>query len=237
MPQNNRKVRVEITGDLFGERFLTDLKTTNMSDYSLKVTNNSGASQNIAIYQVYPNLSGGLPLVWIAKNINNENNNTFSWQIDWALNWGTTSQVLKPGVMWESGGTPRAVEPNKTGGNNKINIYYSNNDFASTNAYNDPSIDAGSMDVSTDQSFTVAESEMMSVSVYMDGTPTFAMQGKPNGTYQFDTHPTYYLCTTDSKQGVAVSGNFVSSVKEVVFGNGVTSLSYQLTETLEFVQA
>jgi rhizosphere induced protein len=208
-----------------------------MSDYSLQVANKSGASQNIAIYQVYPSLSGGLPLVWIVKNINNENTNTFSWEVDWALNWGTTAQVLKPGVMWESGGTPRAVEPNKTGGNNKIGVYYTNGDFASTNAYNDSSIQAGSMDVSTDQSFTVEDSLKMSISVYMNGSPTFAMQGKPNGLYQFDTHPTYYLCTTDSKQGVAVSGNFVSSVKEVVFENGITSLSYVLTETLEFVEA
>jgi len=207
-----------------------------MSNYSVSVKNSSGASQNIAIYQSYPNLSTGLPLVWIAKNINFENTNTFSWSVDWALNWGTTKQVLKPGVMWESGGTPRAVEPNQSGGSNKVNVFYQNGDFASSDAYNEDSIPAGSMDVSTDKSFTVSDAAKMSISVYMNGTPTFAMQGKPNGTYQFDTHPTYYLCTTDSKQGVAVDGNFVSSVKEVVFANGVTSLNFKLTETLDFVQ-
>ena len=207
-----------------------------MSNYSVSVKNSSGASQNIAIYQSYPNLSSGLPLVWIAKNINNENTNSFSWSVDWALNWGTTKQVLKPGVMWESGGTPRAVEPNQSGGPNKVNVFYQNGDFASSDAYNEDSIPAGSMDVSTDKSFTVSDAAKMSISVYMNGTPTFAMQGKPNGTYQFDTHPTYYLCTTDSKQGVAVDGNFVSSVKEVVFANGVTSLNFRLTETLDFVQ-
>lgn len=207
-----------------------------MSNYSVSVKNSSGASQNIAIYQSYPNLSTGLPLVWIAKNINNENTNSFSWSVDWALNWGTTKQVLKPGVMWESGGTPRAVEPNQSGGPNKVNVFYQNGDFASSDAYNEDSIPAGSMDVSTDKSFTVSDAAKMSISVYMNGTPTFAMQGKPNGTYQFDTHPTYYLCTTDSKQGVAVDGNFVSSIKEVVFKNGVTSLNFKLTETLDFVQ-
>lgn len=206
-----------------------------MSDYSIKVKNNSGARQKIAIYQVYPNLAGGLPLVWITKNINNENDNTFSWSIDWALNWGTSSQVLAPGVEWESGGTPRIVEPNQAGGPNKIDLSYYDGDFESSNAFNDSSIPVGSMDIATDRTFTVIESEKMSVSVYMDGKPTFAMQGRPNGLYQFDTHPTYYLCTTDSKEGVAVSGNFVSSVTEVVFSKGITELSYELTDTLDFV--
>jgi hypothetical protein len=212
------------------------LKQRNMSDYSIKVKNKSGENQNIAIYQVYPSLSGGLPLVWIAKNINNENDNDFSWSIDWALNWGTTPQVLKPGVMWSSGGTPRAVEPNKSGGKNKINVSYSNGDFASSDAYNDSNIDQGSMDVQTDSTFTVSQSKCMSISVYMHGTPTFSMQGKPNGTYQFDTHPSYYICVTDAKQGVAVDGNYVSSPTKVVFANGVTNLSYELNDTLDFVQ-
>jgi hypothetical protein len=212
------------------------LKQHNMSNYSIKVKNNSGDNQNIAIYQVYPSLSGGLPLVWITKNINYESNNTFSWNVDWALNWGTTAQVLKAGVMWQSGGTPRAVEPNKSGGKNRINVSYSNGDFTSSDAYNDSNIGAGSMDASTDSSFTVSQSKCMSISVYMNGTPTFAMQGKPNGTYQFDTHPSYYICVTDSKQGVAVDGNYVSSPTKVVFANGVTNLSYELTNTLDFVQ-
>lgn len=207
-----------------------------MSDYSIKVKNNSGARQKIAIYQVYPNLAGGLPLVWITKNINNENDNTFFWSIDWALNWGTSQQVLAPGVEWESGGTPRLVEPNQAGGNNKVDLGYYDGDFESSNAFNDASIPAGSMDIATDRTFTVTESEKMSVAVYMDGKPTFAMQGRPNGLYQFDTHPTYYLCTTDSKEGVAVSGNFVSSVQEVVFSKGVTDLSYELNDTLDFVK-
>lgn len=203
-------------------------------NYSISITNKSGASENVAIYQSYPNLDGGLPLVWVAKNINDTNTNTFSWEIDWALNWGTTPQPLVPGVLWSSGGTPITVEPDPSGAN-YVTVSYSNGDFESAGPLNNPNIPNGSMDVITDTSFTVKEAANMSVSVYMNGTPTFAMQGKPNGKYEFDTHPTYYLCTTDHKVGVAVSGEFVSSVTEVIFAEGVTSKSYILDETLNFV--
>jgi nitrous oxide reductase accessory protein NosL len=206
-----------------------------MSNYSIKVTNNSGAAQNIAVYQNYPNIEG-YPLVWFAKNVNNSNNNTFSWKIDWELNWGTSNQTLVPGVMWNSGGTPQAVEPNSSGGNNMMDITYSNGDFESGAVYNNTDIPKGSMEVATDTSFTVSESEKMSVSVYMDDQPTFAMQGKPNGKYLFDTHPTYYICVTDNKTGVAVSGTFVTSPTEAQFSEGTTALEFELSDTLQFKQ-
>lgn len=206
-----------------------------MSNYSIKVTNNSGAPQNIAVYQNYPNIEG-YPLVWFAKNVNDSNNNTFSWEIDWELNWGTSNQTLVPGVMWNSGGTPQAVEPNSSGGNNMMDITYSNGDFESGAAYNNSDVPAGSMEIATDTSFTVSESEKMSVSVYMNNLPTFAMQGKPNGKYLFDTHPTYYICVTDSKTGVAVSGTFVTSPTEAEFSGGTTTLEFELSDTLQFKQ-
>jgi hypothetical protein len=92
------------------------------------------------------------------------------------------------------------------------------------------------MEIASDRSFTVKESEKMSVSVYMDDKPTFAMQGKPNGKYLFDTRPTYYICVTDSKTGVAVSGAFVTSPTEAQFSGGTTDLAFELSDTLEFIQ-
>jgi hypothetical protein len=71
-----------------------------MSNYSITIKNNSGGSQNVAVYQNYPDIEGH-PLVGFAKNINNSNHNKFSWEIDWALNWGTSDQTLVPGVKWE----------------------------------------------------------------------------------------------------------------------------------------
>lgn len=89
--------------------------------------------------------------------------------------------------------------------------------------------------VKTDSTFTVTQSLAMSLAVYMNSLPAFAMQGKPNGNFLFDTHPTYWICTTDSKQGVAVSGTFVSSPTQFAFADGISSLNFKLDETLKFV--
>jgi hypothetical protein len=89
--------------------------------------------------------------------------------------------------------------------------------------------------VTTDKTFTVKQASLMSIAVYMNSLPAFAVQGEPNGKFLFQTHPTYWLCTTSAKQSVAISEEFVSSPRQFVFDPGVTSLSYTLNAELEFV--
>ncbi|MDF7659248.1 hypothetical protein PUG81_09715 [Erwiniaceae bacterium L1_54_6] len=207
-----------------------------MSSYSLSVLNSSGGAANVAIYQTFPNLIAGLPLVWLLQTINDGNTNTYNWTIDWALNWGTSAQPIAPGVQWSSGGPIQNMNPTAAGGNNAMGVTYSNGQFQTQpTAFNKSSVASGSMLVTTDATFTVAQSKAMSLAVYMNSLPAFAMQGKPNGNFLFDTHPTYWICTTDSKQGVAVSGTYVSSPTQFSFADGVTSLNFELNETLQFV--
>ncbi|WP_199273258.1 hypothetical protein [Microcystis aeruginosa] len=59
-----------------------------MSTYSLKVTNKSGAQQNIAVYQQYPDLVTGLPLVWFTKSVPDGNDTTFTWSIQLGFKLG-----------------------------------------------------------------------------------------------------------------------------------------------------
>lgn len=203
--------------------------------YSLSVTNNSGAAQPIAIYQEYPNLLGGLPLVWFTQTVNNGNEATYTWNINWALNWGTTPQPLAAGVLWTSGGPVQNMSPNSSSGNNAMGITHSADQFETNPlAYHDGNVGQGQMLVTTDTTFTVPMAELMSVSVYMDGKAAFAVQGKPNGKYLFSTHPTYYICVTQSKESVAISSTFVSSPTKFVFEPGITSLSFILDDTLQF---
>lgn len=206
-----------------------------MSDYSITVTNKSGAAQNVAIYQQYPDVVGGLPLVWILKNVNDGNQTTFSWSVTWGLNWGTSETVLVPGVKWESSGTLQNMNPTSPKGPNAMGIVYSGDEFStSPTAYLDPNVKLGDMLVTTDQSFTVTDAKLMSIAAYMNGLPALAVQGKPNGKYNFHTHPVYWLCITDSEQSVAISDDYVSSPTQVTFAAGAPSLSYTLDGTLVF---
>ncbi|QQG27998.1 hypothetical protein JFY74_18350 [Pectobacterium carotovorum] len=209
-----------------------------MSSYDISVSNESGAAANIAIYQTYPNITNGLPLVWLRQTINDGNNNTYSWSVDWALNWGTSEKTLVPGVLWQSGGPIQNMNPTVPEGKNAIGVSYSDGQFQTSSlAHYNKDVSSGSMLISTDTSFTVTESKLMSVAVYMNALPTFAMQGKPNGNFLFDTHPIYWICCTDSNVGVAVQGTFVSSPTQFSFPDGVTSLNFTLDETLKFVRS
>ncbi|RJL49964.1 hypothetical protein [Pectobacterium carotovorum] len=209
-----------------------------MSSYNISVLNNSGAAANIAIYQTYPNINNGLPLVWLRQTVNDGNTNTYNWSVDWALNWGTSEQPLAPGVQWNSGGPIQNMNPTAAGGKNAMGVHYSSDQFqTSPLAYYDKTVPSGSMLINTDTSFTVRDSSSLSFAVYMNALPTFAMQGKPNGNFLFDTHPIYWICTTDSEQGVAVQGTFVSSPTQFSFPDGITSLKFTLDETLKFVQS
>lgn len=207
-----------------------------MSTYSLQVTNKSGAAQNIAVYQQYPDLVTGLPLVWLSKSVPDTNYTTFNWSIDWGLNWGTTEQPLALGVQWTSGGALQKMDPTTTGGKNEMGITYTGSEFSTLpTAFNNSELPLGDMLVTTDKTFTVQEASLMSIAVYMNSLPAFAVQGDPNGEFLFKTHPTFWLCTTSANQGVAVSEYFVSSPTQFTFDPGVTSLSYILNDELEFV--
>lgn len=208
-----------------------------MSNYTLKVKNTSGANKRIAIFQTYPDMEDGLPLVWLTQTVNNHNSNTYTWSIKWSLDWGTTPQPLQDGVKWSSSGSPQPMDPTAVGGNNKMGVTFENSQFETIPAYHDPKVPSGSMVVATDTTFTVSDAAKMSLAVGMNDIPAFAMQGEPNGIYKFDTHPTYWIAVIDSEQGVAVSGDFLSNATQFQFAEGATELSYVLTDTLQFKPA
>jgi hypothetical protein len=205
------------------------------TQYSLSITNKSGASQNVAVYQSYPNVVSGLPLVWFNQVVHNGNNSTFNWDITWGLNWGTSPQPLVTGVEYTSGGPLVPVNPIQPQGINAMAITYSSGTFQTQGIEHNPNVLKGDMLVTTDTSFTVIDSLNMNVAVYMYGKPVLAMQGKPNDQYRFDTHPTYWICVTDFKPGIAVSGTAVTSPTKISFPKGVTGLSFDLSDTLEFI--
>lgn len=217
-----------------------------MTTLQLKVINQSGAAQDVAVFQVQPDSNQGFPLVWLKQNINNNSNYTFKWEVDWGLNWGTIPKTLSAGVMYSSGGIVTSVDPFSATGDNALTITFQNADFMTTDVRHDTGISLGQMLVTTDRSFTVEQSSKMSIAVYMKDLPTFAYQGKPNGHYFFYTTPTYYLYVTDSKVGEALNKALIGNIDEAVIQSfsstptkvvfdSQTELSYMLNGTLEFV--
>lgn len=207
-----------------------------MSSYTLSVHNVSGATENVALYQVYQGVGGALSLCWMSKRIDNGNPEQFTWDLGWGLGWGTSPMPLSPGVRLGLSGSVVPMDPNSSGGDNAMAMTYANGEFNLIDARHDSATPKGELLVTTDNSFTVAAAMTMSVVLCMDGKPALAVQGRPNEKYLFDLQPHYYLCVTDFPEGVALSESMVTSPTKVAFEPNVESLQYELNEMLEFVR-
>jgi hypothetical protein len=217
--------------------------------YSLTINNQSGAAQNVAVFQVN-SPSTGNSLVWLSQLISNQNSYPFSWSIAWGLGWGSTLQPLNVGVTYQSEAL-KTVQPNQASGVNELSITYEDGSFMSTTGspYYNPNLKQGVMQIITDKTFTVAESCLMSVAVYMDNKPILASQGAPNSQYEFNTDTIYYLTVTDYPEGSVLPAfdqasspgnsvillNKISQPTRVEFADGQTETKYNLTDTLDFV--
>ncbi|MBE8994286.1 hypothetical protein [Microcystis aeruginosa] len=232
-----------------------------IQQYSLTIKNLSGADQDVALFQV-DDPGSGYPLVWLSQKILSGNNYTFTWCTKWYLGFGSTSEPLKPGVAYVSQNQIE-VKPNDANGSNEIQIQYDDRSFkfSSSSPYNNDKIDNGVMQIITDTSFTVEQSSLMSVALYMNDKPILASQGKPGTQYQFYTNTIYYLTVTDIPEGSvlpsftpkgSVLPSFtpsnssimmecakpttiaISQPTQVNFPAGQTALTYNLTNVLMF---
>lgn len=219
--------------------------------YSVQVTNNSGASQYIAIF-LADNLGGNAySLVWRVKGTNNGADVSFNWdQNDVGLGWGNTSQPLDVNTLYTSGQPPVTVYPANVGGLNVLPVQHNSYGFFSGTPY----VKSGmynQLEIATDSSFTVSDATNMSVALYIDEYPALALQGAPNTFYYFDmTRLAYYLTVTNFTQGVALpqmndlstarrfadAGTSMSAPVKIAFDAAQTDLKYILNSNLNFVK-
>jgi rhizosphere induced protein len=210
--------------------------------YSLKIQNQSGAEQRVAVFQVN-SLSPAFSLVWLAQKINDRYTYPFTWTTNWGLGWGDTSQPLDIGVIYQSRQSA-TVQPNTANGVNVLPITYSNENFSSGSAYYDNQLQLGVMQIDTDDTFTAQQSLDMSVAVYMDNKPILAEQGEPISHYVYNTNNmSYYLTVTDYQEGAVLpiyssrlcrKISAISQPTQVQFPEGVSDLQYILDGNLNF---
>lgn len=219
--------------------------------YSVHVTNNSGASQFIAI--VLADASGGsdFSLVWFVKGSNNGSHVVFSWDPTlFSLGWGITPKPLDVGVLFSSLSPAISVFPDIAGGVNVLPVLHNKYGFYTGTPYVKKSL-FNKLEVITDRSFTVSDARDMSVVLYIDKRPALAVQGAPNTIYNYDiSQLRYYLTVTDYAESVAIpqftrqdgGGREYTSVRsisipfEISFCPEKMDLKYILNENLNFIR-
>jgi hypothetical protein len=199
--------------------------------YSLTIANTGSSPAQVAMYSTLPSEGGSAhSIIMFSQQIDASDSHTYTWNLNWELGWGTSIVPLTNGVSFTSQGNPINVSPHK-GDQNGISITY-DGDFSSAGTTSSKLEDTH-LKITTDDSFTKTDSAKMSVCAYLSDKPIFAMQGEPNGVYDLTTHPTYYLAVTDQKEGIAVSGTFISNAQKIEF-DGVFDLSCSLNDRNEF---
>lgn len=189
---------------------------------------------------------GLFPLVMLNHIIDNGNNHTFHWKKVWGLGWGLSPQRIESGVMYRPGGAVTTVQPNQANGHNEIIISWDRDNFTSSPGYYNRHLKLGDMRIKTDKSFTVKDSYLMSVAVYMFKKPILVMRGQPNTVYLFNTDTSYYLTVTNAKEKTALpycnTGNSkvygyglsMSCPTKVYFPISDNEATYKLTQSLTF---
>lgn len=212
-------------------------------NYSVKVDNNSGAVQTVAVFMTDP-AGGGYSLVWSVKKIPSTGSATFCWDDSaFGLGWGTSARPLDYGLQYDSGQAPVAVDPFAVQGDNTLPIGYDDG-FVVGQPYCDTAL-KNSVNIVTDRSFTVGAAALMSVALYLDCAPALAMRGAPNTVYTVDLGQiVYYLTVTNAAAGVALrppasprllrAAVSASVPVRIPFGPGATQLRYTLDATLGF---
>lgn len=225
--------------------------------YKLTIENQSGSSRSVIIFHTNPPYSSNV-LVWEKKFVPNQTKTTFSWnEACFSLGFGTVSPLLETGGTYTSN-YDELMSPNDSNGNNQLNINYVNGSFNPVSSIHNASLNLGELQITTDTSFTVNDSQYLAVSLSIDKSPVLISQGMPNTYYQFSCHTTAYVAISSYAIGTILpriplpsslprtlhptqfsinrAGNSLSSPTQLPFIAGEkTELFYTITENLTFI--
>lgn len=160
--------------------------------YSLTIKNQSGAKQTVSLFQTSL-LNPSFSVVWLQQLIFDQATCYFKWDANkFALGFGELNTLLTVGTQYTNT-YYTAVYPQQSQGKNQLEIGYEANSFFQTSLFNNPNLEIGDLQITTNTSFTVKQSLNFAVGMYMDGKPILIAQGAPNTAYQFYTNNCYYL--------------------------------------------
>ena len=182
-----------------------------MTNYSVKVLNNSNDAWKFFIFQQQPDISEDyLTLAWFASPFRIEvgDRYTFHWTIDYQFVW-SASGVIKPGVQFDAGGL-KACDP-------KVNNS-SHFDFKDET----PLLDVAETGYVPGHLFLKCgpgvPARKFSVGVGMSGNGTFAVNAEPNSLVKFTATPTYFLAAVqDVKEGEVMDITTVTKSVQITY--------------------
>jgi len=207
-----------------------------MSNYTLRVKNESSNNTNFAVFQEVPNtsaLGNVFTLAWFSKYAFVTTTAEFGWSIDYSAIWSRPGQELRPGVVCKTGQT---IPVDLNGKNSLVLTYSEEHD-----AFNFEAPKEGAKgtiltacDSSVPNSLTTP-SAAAGVGIGMSGSGVFLADTQPNMEKVWTPKPRYFVIAGSYKQGEILDVQTVfGKAKEIVF-NGVSTVELTLNDRNEWV--
>lgn len=181
-----------------------------MTQYSLKVLNDSNEPWDIFMFQKNPASDITNPhlrsLAWFRKYTAPNSVVTFTWNLDYSFSWSESGNLV-PGVVYTAGQTfpadpfqPGWATANQAGSWTNF-VYHPEQDYFefAKGGGAAPSHSSGTLYIKVDPS---VPNRLASVGIGMSGTPAFALPALTNILHDFTPEPVYYVAaSTQMKQG------------------------------------
>jgi hypothetical protein len=199
---------------------------SDISDYHLKVVNNSSDYNDFCVYQTDPGL--GIPdiqtLAWFAQPLFPTAVANFTWASDYCFVWGENGQ-LEPGVIFEASqvwsADPQDPHQDQVLFTYQLGTYT----FEAGSAVSSPQL--GTLYVKEDASIPLG---LASIGIGMSGSGTFARTAQPNQLLSFTPHPRYWVTSGTYEQGEVLDVGAISGAAEIAFPPGVTHMTAVLNQ-------
>jgi hypothetical protein len=203
--------------------------------YSLTLHNRSPQPNlTFAVYTVPPTngigeASGTFPIAWLAKKLNEGNDITFTWTLEFTLMYSTMG--AQAGAIWtESASLPVNDE---TSTQNAALLSYPNGDYQFALNPNSHPVTPGYVYLDTAGSVPpydpiAGPSVALAIATGPARTPTPAIAGNsgPNLHHTFILHPTYYIQAGQMVQGEMADLDTVTMGQEVRFAPGLRNTEW-----------
>ncbi|TNV82201.1 hypothetical protein FGO68_gene15086 [Halteria grandinella] len=209
--------------------FYCQMEQSRHSTHKLMITNKSGTSQYISLFQAYSNI--GYPVVWEKICLGPENSGKVEWSVNWGLRWETAEVEISPDVKFNSAGEIQVVHPMHRE-MNSIKVSIENGDFISRKECR-PELAYGQLGITTTD-FSEKYAKDLQFSICMESKPVYVMKGRPNQTLVINASPKFYIGITEAKVGAKFDISNAKSVADIKFSDA-NEAECVLDEKLNFI--
>jgi hypothetical protein len=198
--------------------------------YSVDVQNESEFKPPFFhIYAILPDFpqidDGGASLAWLTKRIDQRNQYTFEWELDYGFVW--SAQGIEADVIWSAHETiPYQADPARE---NLCMMYFNyDGDFTLGYKNHTPAEKIDKLWIEDSPNIPIPSKQPSSVGVSIHGKPAAAIQAGPNLTHIFTLHPTYYIDCSSFHAGVMIDVATVTTYYKLSF-KGTQKLGVKFT--------